>query len=214
MTENKIDNNILNMYSKNSLQRTVKEEGRRAQIVAATIYSLAELGYVNTSLSQIAKRASISTSLILYHFKDKDELILYTLEDISAKWLIAIQSATQKQTDPAAKLHAYICASLAFMIERPAFMSARIEIIFNTRGSDGRLYFQTESYDHTIAILLQILEEGRRQQIFGDVPMNSMAMIIRASIDQFLGLMKDKNFDSQAYTTETIAIFDKALKPL
>ena len=39
-------------------------EARREQIIEATIATLDEIGYVNASLAQIAKRAGISTPLI------------------------------------------------------------------------------------------------------------------------------------------------------
>ncbi|GAB2696554.1 TetR family transcriptional regulator [Paenibacillus thermoaerophilus] len=54
-------------------------KARRAQIIDAAIATLDEIGYVNTSLAQIAKRAGISTALISYHFKDKNDLMDHTL---------------------------------------------------------------------------------------------------------------------------------------
>jgi hypothetical protein len=50
-------------------------EARRAQIIEAAIRTLDEIGYVQASLAQIAKRAGISTALISYHFSDKDDLM-------------------------------------------------------------------------------------------------------------------------------------------
>jgi AcrR family transcriptional regulator len=52
--------------------RTFTEEARRTQIVTAAIETIAELGYAQTSFTQIAKRAGLSgTSLISYHFTGK-----------------------------------------------------------------------------------------------------------------------------------------------
>lgn len=198
------------MHSELSMRRLSKEEGRRAQIIAATIYTLAELGYVNTSFVQIAKRASISPSLISYHFKDKEDLIAQTLSDITSKWIMYVQSNVMRADTATEKLHAYIRSNLTYMSERPEHMAARIEIIFNMRSKDGRLHLQTESYDYVISGLTTILEEGRRDGTFGDFDTFNMAIVIRASIDQFLGLMNSKRFDVESYIAQVITIFDLA----
>ncbi|HYG83954.1 MAG TPA: TetR/AcrR family transcriptional regulator [Verrucomicrobiae bacterium] len=198
------------MHSAKSPRRAIKEEGRRAQIIAATVFTLAELGYVNTSLAKIAKRAGISTSLILYHFKDKDELMAYALNDISAKWYMHVQNNIRTAKSAPDKLHAYIRANLMYMVERPEMMAARIEIIFNKRDEDGRLFFQTESHETVIAPLEQILEQGRRSGDFQDFTTASTAIAIRAAIDQFLGLMNSAT-DAPSYIAEITRLFDKSL---
>ena len=56
-------------------ERTFIETARRAQIVAAAIDTIAEVGYARASLVRIASRIGISRGLISYHFAGKDELI-------------------------------------------------------------------------------------------------------------------------------------------
>ena len=51
------------------------ETARRAQIIECAIDAIAELGFAQASLAQIAKRAGVSTGVILYYFAGKDELI-------------------------------------------------------------------------------------------------------------------------------------------
>ena len=55
--------------------RTFTETARRAQIVAAAIDTIAELGYGQASLARIAETAGTSKGVIIYHFGGKDELI-------------------------------------------------------------------------------------------------------------------------------------------
>jgi len=50
------------------------EDTRRRQLVEVTIDSLAELGYVGTTLAQIATRAGVSPGLVAHYFGDKDGL--------------------------------------------------------------------------------------------------------------------------------------------
>ena len=51
------------------------EEARRIQLVEVTIDSLAEVGYVGTTLAEIARRAGVSPGLVAHYFGDKDGLL-------------------------------------------------------------------------------------------------------------------------------------------
>ncbi|MET4559339.1 AcrR family transcriptional regulator [Lysinibacillus parviboronicapiens] len=44
-------------------------EARKQQIIEATIVTFDDIGYVKSSLAQIAKQASISTTLVSDHFQ-------------------------------------------------------------------------------------------------------------------------------------------------
>ena len=57
---------------------TLRDEGeevRRAQLIEVTIDSLAEVGYVGTTLAEIARRAGVSPGLVAHYFGDKDSLL-------------------------------------------------------------------------------------------------------------------------------------------
>ena len=54
--------------------RTFIETARRAQIVAAAIDTIADVGYAQASFARIAERLGISRGLISYHFTGKDEI--------------------------------------------------------------------------------------------------------------------------------------------
>ena len=63
-------------------ERTFIETARRAQIVAAAIDTLAEVGYARASLGRIAQRIGISRGLISYHFAGKDELMTEVVREV------------------------------------------------------------------------------------------------------------------------------------
>ena len=54
--------------------RDALEELRRSQLIEVTIDSLAEVGYVGSTLAQIAQRAGVSPGLVAHYFEDKDQL--------------------------------------------------------------------------------------------------------------------------------------------
>jgi AcrR family transcriptional regulator len=58
---------------------------RRDQLAAAALETLAELGYANTSLRDIAQRSGFSHGVLHYYFADKFELINYCVRRYKAE---------------------------------------------------------------------------------------------------------------------------------
>jgi betaine-aldehyde dehydrogenase len=59
------------------------EEARRQQLIEVTIDSLAEVGYVGSTLAQIAQRAGVSPGLVAHYFGDKDGLLEATFRSLA-----------------------------------------------------------------------------------------------------------------------------------
>jgi AcrR family transcriptional regulator len=57
---------------------------RRDQLAAAALQTLAEQGYANTSLRDIAQRSEFSHGVLHYYFADKFELITYCVRQYKA----------------------------------------------------------------------------------------------------------------------------------
>jgi AcrR family transcriptional regulator len=58
---------------------------RRAQLAAAALQTLAELGYARTSLRDIAQNSGFSHGVLHYYFSDKIELITYCVRQYKAE---------------------------------------------------------------------------------------------------------------------------------
>jgi AcrR family transcriptional regulator len=58
---------------------------RRAQLAAAALQTLAELGYARTSLRDIAKNSEFTHGVLHYYFSDKFELITYCVRQYKAE---------------------------------------------------------------------------------------------------------------------------------
>jgi AcrR family transcriptional regulator len=58
---------------------------RRAQLAAAALLTLAELGYARTSLRDIAQNSDFSHGVLHYYFSDKIELITYCVRQYKAE---------------------------------------------------------------------------------------------------------------------------------
>jgi TetR/AcrR family transcriptional regulator, fatty acid metabolism regulator protein len=166
-------------------KRTFTETARRAQIVAAAIETIAELGYGRASYAQIAGRAGLSsTGLISYHFASKDELIEQVVEEVVTAGQAFMRPRIEAALGARAKLRAYVESNLAFMASHAAYISAVAEI-FNAlpRERGGQPAPYAAWHERGIAQLQDLLQAGQREGEFTRFSTRVMAMTIRAAID-------------------------------
>jgi TetR/AcrR family transcriptional regulator, transcriptional repressor of bet genes len=190
-------------------------EARRAQIVDAAIKTLDEIGYVQASLAQIAKRAGISTALISYHFADKDDLMNHVLVKLLEASTSYILERVHQHTTPQEKLNAFIVASLAYQGTHPVHNSALIEIIFNARTPDKIPYYKLSDDEEEPLLheLKQILQVGQDKGIFGIFNVEVMASLIQGAIGEYmLSTAVTKKVDLETYSSELVKIVYRALK--
>src|SRR5579863_2047741 len=89
------------------------EDTRRRQLVEVTIDSLAELGYVGTTLAQIAVRAGVSPGLVAHYFGDKDGLLDAAFRSLARRVGDQVRARLRRVSTPRARIQAVIDANLA-----------------------------------------------------------------------------------------------------
>jgi betaine-aldehyde dehydrogenase len=89
------------------------EDTRRRQLVEVTIDSLAELGYVGTTLAQIAIRAGVSTGLVAHYFGDKDGLLDAAFRSLARRVGNQVRARLRQASTPRGRIQAVIDANLA-----------------------------------------------------------------------------------------------------
>jgi AcrR family transcriptional regulator len=103
----------------------MSREARRAQLIEATIETIAARGYSRTTLTEVAQTAGLSHGLVLFHFKTKEMLLAETLahlaEEYRQNWQAALAAVGN---DPAEQLNALIEADFNPAICTPARLAA------------------------------------------------------------------------------------------
>lgn len=125
--------------------RTFLDEARRAQIVDTAIEVIAEWGYANTSLVQIAERARTSKSVVLYHFHGKNELIAQVVAKIFAVAIAEVRQKVQAEPTATGKLRALIEARVGFLSTHRAHMQTLLDIWISYQGPDGRMVLDSDT---------------------------------------------------------------------
>lgn len=161
---------------------------RRDQMMDAAIQTLDEIGFIKASLSQIAKRAGISTALISYHFSSKEDLMNHVLMKLMADSTTAIVEQIEKVKGPKEKLDTFIKASLMYQAIHPSRNTALLEIVFNARTPENIPYYKMEDDEEEQLTneLQQILYDGQKEGVFAPFSVEVMTSVIQGAIGEFM----------------------------
>jgi len=94
---------------------------RRAQLAAAALQTLAELGYARTSLRDIAQNSDFSHGVLHYYFRDKFELITYCVRQYKAECVTRYDSIVTS-AGSAGELKRGFSAAMATTVREDATM--------------------------------------------------------------------------------------------
>ncbi|GEK80324.1 TetR/AcrR family transcriptional regulator [Agrococcus baldri] len=193
--------------------RTFTETARRAQIIAAAIDTVNEIGYHRASLAEIAVRAEVAKSAIVYYFSSKEALLLSIVDEVFTGLHEAIAPAVLAQTDPAAQLRTYAREYLAHVDAHRAEVTAGIEIVVSHRTEDGTPLYLTGTEEDS-RLLRDILTAGMDAGVFRRMPLHFAVGIVEALLDVWTtDLQRDLNAELDVLGEQTIVFLLQGLAP-
>ena len=192
------------------LDRTFTANARRAQIIAATIETIADLGYGQASFARIAERAGLSsTRLISYHFAGKQELIEQIVTEVYGQIGRFMAERMAGQTTAAGALRAYIEGTIDFIATHRTPMKALLGIFL----AGGLPYEPTETELVTLAPVERILRDGQRGGEFRAFDTRVVAASIQRSLDGIPMLLESHpDLDLAACAGELVILYDLATR--
>jgi AcrR family transcriptional regulator len=194
--------------------RTFTETARRAQIMAAAIDTIAELGYGQASLARIAEAAGTSKGVIIYHFGGRDELITELLQELIGAASVYMRPRIEAEETGTGMLRAFIESNLAFMAENRNRVVATVEIALNARAADGSRIYGARFNDTAVSAMQELLTHFQGTGEFrADFDPQVMAMAIRAVIDGVAPrLARDPGLDVAHHAREIADLFIRATR--
>lgn len=193
---------------------TFTETGRRAQIVAAAIDVIAEIGYHRASFAKIAEHAGLSsTGMISYHFDGRDDLMREVVAEVMRLAEGYIRPRIEAHESYAARLRASIEGNLDLFAEYPKHLSAITEILANLRGGDPGMVAFLDTTEANLAVQVEQLRKAQRTGEFCDFDPWVMMRAIRAAIDDVVRrATHDPDLDVRAAGRELADLFDRATR--
>lgn len=105
--------------SASAVSRRLRQiEDKRSAILGAALGLFSRFGLHGTSIDQVAARADVSKSNLLYYFANKEELYVNVLRDLLAVWLEPLRGFSAEQ-DPSQAIGDYIRRKLVISRDRP-----------------------------------------------------------------------------------------------
>ena len=200
-----------------SRQSTFTGDARRAQIVECAIETIAEVGYTQASIRKIADRVGIAMSAVLYHFGTKDKLVDAVIEHMYRTALAVVVPAIAAESTAAAKLNAYIRASVEYFETNRVHLVALTQLSAGYRPSDGRRIDEFRLNPELTAELAaldptSILETGQRDGEFGVFPVGSVAIALRGAVNGVVEkILREPVFDVRGYGEDLVDVFGRVV---
>lgn len=109
---------------------------RRSALVAATIAEVGEAGSLDVTVSQIARRAGVSSALAHHYFGSKDRILLAAMRHILSVFGMVVHDALARATTPRERIEAIIEASFSQENFRPEVVAAWLNFYVKAQKSD------------------------------------------------------------------------------
>jgi len=167
-----------------------QRQEREALILQVAEEVLAEKGYHETSIDEIAARVGIAKGTVYLHFPSKEDLVVAILERDMQKILRGVEATLATQSTPRAKLEAL----LQFMYGD--FFSKRVQLFYSTfnhvelhRLLAEKKGCMRDTWEQLSAHISSLLEEGKAAGEF-DTTIPTAVML-----SAFFSLLSPKSYE-------------------
>jgi len=175
---------------------------RRAQLTRAAYKVVGEKGYNEFTIKDIAVEAGLSTGLVHYYFKNKEELLFTLLKEMNANLKYNLNKTLTVLEEPQDKLLAFCDEAFDLLNKEKAYFSVIIDfwgqINRNKRIRQANIKLFQSYRDEITAIL----KEGAAKGVFMavDVQLTSVIIVslIQGTIIQYV--IDNEAFDYREYT--------------
>ena len=162
------------------------EPERRLALLKAAFREVAEKGFSEVTLDDIARRAGVSKGVTLYYFDSKEdlfrELFAWLIDSIHAR----MREAVAAEEDPVAKLKALVALIFPSPSKNRAFFRAFVDFSGLAARHDAFRSINQRFYAGCREIDGGIVEEGMRRGVFAVRDAREAGSTMRAIFD---GLM-------------------------
>lgn len=194
-------------------KRSFIEEARRGQIVAATIATIAEIGYAKASFVQIARRAGISPGLITYHFTKREELMKQVMLTVHNAMDQALTARTEGSESYCGALRGLVEGFVHYCAEHPAELIAISQIAAAARDAEAARTWSEEQNAAALTELEDMFREGQEAGEFRDFAPRVMAVSVMAAMEATPAeLMARPDTDVTRYAKELADLFEQAVR--
>lgn len=194
---------------------TLIEKVRRQQIVDTAIETIAQKGFSQTTLSDIAERAGVSTGVITYHFKNKADLIEQSIKKLLEAPNAYVISRLEGQLTYRDRLQTYIIANIDFMREHRSHSAALIYTFGSVGADQARHRIVVRQHAKIRKYLTKLLKLGQEAGEFGPFQAEALAQIVFSALEGIMlqWVLDEEGVDLSQCSDELIQIAERIVLP-
>jgi AcrR family transcriptional regulator len=188
---------------------------RRAQLTRAAYKVVGEKGYSDFTIKDIAREAGLSTGLVHYYFKNKEDLLFKLLKGMNDNLKRDLNKALTVLDDPQEKLLAFCNEAFDLVHKEKAYFSVLVDFVAQINRNRRIHQAMVKLFQSYRDEIVAILKEGVAKGVFAvaDVQLTSVIIVSLIQGNIFQHLIDPEAFDYSVYMEKTKAqIFSLVMK--
>jgi len=192
-------------------KKSLIEDLRRKQIVDTAIRTIATRGFEHTTLNHIAEEAGVSTGVITYHFRNKDDLIEQSIKKLFEAPNEYVIRRVEEQKSHRDRLRTYISATIRFNMENRDHCVALLYSFSSITSQEHRQEVIVKHHAKIRRFLERILRDGQTAGEFGRIDAAVLAQIIFGAIEGLLTqwVLEPETIDLERATKQLLDMFER-----
>ena len=178
---------------------------RRAQLTRAAYKVVGEKGYSDFTIKDIAREAGLSTGLVHYYFKNKEELLFKLLKGMNDNLKHDLNKALTVLDDPQEKLLAFCNEAFDLVHKEKAYFSVLVDFLAQINRNKRIHQAIVKLFQSYRDEIVAILKEGVAKGVFAvaDAQLTSVIIISLIQGNIFQHLIDPEAFDYSVYMEKT-----------
>jgi AcrR family transcriptional regulator len=178
---------------------------RRAQLTRAAYKVVGEKGYSDFTIKDIAREAGLSTGLVHYYFKNKEDLLFKLLKGMNDNLKHDLNRALTALDDPQEKLLAFCNEAFDLVHKEKAYFSVLVDFVAQINRNRRIHQAMVKLFQSYRDEIVAILKEGVAKGVFAvaDVQLTSVIIVSLIQGNIFQHLIDQDAFDYSMYMEKT-----------
>ena len=151
---------------------------RRAQLTKAAYQVVGRKGYYNFTIKDIAKEAGLSTGLVHYYFKDKQDLLFNLLKEMNHNLKEYLATSIGKSEDPAEMLAIFIRQAFDLVVNQKDYTFVLFDFWTQINRNDKMRKANIKLFQSYRDECAAILNEGVKNGAFIEMDIQYTATVI------------------------------------
>lgn len=175
---------------------------RRAQLTRAAYKVVGQKGYYDFTIRDIAREAGLSTGLVHYYFKNKEDLLLNLLKEINRNMTVILNKAIGKSDDPYEKLNIFMHQAFNVVKDQKDYFYIVIDFWTQVNKNERMKRANTKLFKSYRDEVYKILAEGIEKGVFKKLDIDFTSAVIISIIQ---GMIIQYVIDTNAFDYDDYA---------